>query len=250
MKKKIKTPKDKKLDLESIRFYGYDGEYFPSVTSIGKAKSKGEGYDRWLGNAKSFKAACEYRDYRRDIGLLIHQRATGFYNHRDPGKYRTHRGYMESLRKFLDIYKVRPVAAEEKLINRKQGYGGTLDLLASVQGDVRKVGLIDYKTGGLHEDQHPLQLGPYYMTTFNSKWARQYPKRRRPRFAALVKLSENGEFNPNRDVKWYSHKDMVVANAAFIALKKVFDWENRNKSVNEADLKSHCLEVKKLKILI
>ena len=238
----------RKLNTNDVRFYEFQGEYFPSVTSILKAKAKGEGYERWLGNAKSYRDACNYRDERADIGLEIHKRVPGFLKHRDPMKYRTHRGYMVSLLKAIELYTMRPVLTEEPVLNLRHGYGGTMDMLCQMLVPDPIIAVLDWKTGAVHEDQHPLQVSRYMMDAHDSAWGKSHPKSR-PTVAVVVPLREDGNFKPN-DVLFITWKEARSAASAFLGVKKAFDWEHRHDTVDMNDVKSHAFPLVRPRIIV
>ena len=60
------------VELKNGRWYILDEKYKPSVTRVDSVIDKGYGFEKWLGDASSYKDACEYRDTRADFGSRMH----------------------------------------------------------------------------------------------------------------------------------------------------------------------------------
>jgi hypothetical protein len=80
---------------------------------------------------------------------------------------------IEGARAWLNEQKVRPVAVEAFLLHETLGYGGTLDLIAVIDGETW---LLDWKTGksvadpkGVVYSDHRLQLAAYTNAEFLAK---------------------------------------------------------------------------------
>jgi hypothetical protein len=123
-------------EIDGLRYYQIDGEWYPSVTSILHARSTPTPYAQRsrvsIGDARARGTAIHYYCERR---LRGYRAATAI-----PGDLRV---YWESLQPALK--QIRSPRAVEKFVwNREQRYAGTLDAVAAFRGVPDT--LIDFKT--------------------------------------------------------------------------------------------------------
>ena len=199
-KEKIEFPFESKiltktLDLSNGRFYTQrklkDEKkrlYFPSVTTILKVIHKGDGFDRWLGNASSYNDAMAYADEAANIGSIVHalcmrllwgekiDTTKGFYDDKKQINHILDNRVNKRLTgfcKFIDDHDPIIVANEISLFNprlyRKQPlypYAGQADQVYKIND---KYILCDIKTGADYPS-HGLQLTAYKLI-----WDSLYP---------------------------------------------------------------------------
>ena len=143
------------------RWYRIKGEHLwkPSVTTmIGAVLSKGEIYDRWMGNQPSYDAACATRDKAGARGTLVHSLCEDYMNgktvHSDEAEIAKR---MMSFDYWMNQYNPNIIAVEAKLIHKDVPFSGTTDIICEING---VMSIVDIKTGMAH-DEHGLQLMCY-----------------------------------------------------------------------------------------
>lgn len=137
-----------KSQLEDAGYKNVRHEEVPSVTTLISAKRKGLGFDIWLGNQKSYKAAVKYRNYRANIGLAVHKSIAELLT---KGKTRTPKGgklFLQNFKTFCKVYDCKPDQIEKVIYNSVRGYAGTKDFRGWVTppGGKRIKVIIDWKT--------------------------------------------------------------------------------------------------------
>lgn len=149
------------------------GNWYPSVTTITGVYPKGEGLNRWLGQHDSYESAIEERDAAGRRGSRVHDVAEKILK----GEKVTFDWYMgehkldimtaasewrmiEGLENWLNDTKPKVVDGliERRVINEDVGYGGTVDLVAEIDGTVY---VIDFKTSGSLYYSHEMQVEAY-----------------------------------------------------------------------------------------
>lgn len=267
--------RDKHIDYESIRFYGYKPRksmkhpaYLPSVTSCTRLLDKGYGYEVWLGNMKSHKAACDYRDKRARMGLEAHARAALIAKSKFKKwpKFRTNRGFMESLRKFVDVFKPNPLFIEETMINLDDWYAGTGDLICTIEVNGQRVlALLDYKSKSAKTAQgkkaspsiktshYRLQTGGYARTFI--RWLREkrpalWRKYGKDMVSSAVMLRDDGAFSMQTGVDFRGVKQVEKDGKAFMKLREVMEWEQEDRKVDLARMAAVALPITKAKIVV
>lgn len=184
----LETPfKTDTLDLSNGRFYTQrnvepgspDKVYMPSVTTILKVIYKGEGFDRWLGNASSYKDAMEYADQAATIGSIVHalcmrllwgeviDTKDGFFDEYTETDHKLDDRVNKRLIgfcKFVEDHQLEVVANEMSLFNPRKHegevlypYAGQVDQVYKIDG---KFIMCDIKTGAEYST-HGLQLTAY-----------------------------------------------------------------------------------------
>ena len=168
--------------------------HFYSVTTIiDNLLCKGIGWDKWLGNSRSYEDAMNYGKERAGIGDMVHglcsALAWGFevdtsqgwldnkndvYDIPDEAKLRL-TGFLD----FLEEHRPKILATELPLFNparykNKYGEGfrypfaGTADYFMMIDD---KLWLVDIKTGKEHPKNHALQLS-FYKILFDSLYGK------------------------------------------------------------------------------
>ena len=183
------------LDLSNGRWYTQrnykreaDRAYFPSVTTILNVISKGDGFDRWLGNSLSYQHAMDYANEAAMVGTIVHgycmrllwgdsiNTKDGFYDNHTDKTYdvdnRVNKRLMGFI-KFIEEYDPVVVANELSLFNNVKSnkeyvfpYAGQVDQVYYIDG---KYIMCDIKTGNEY-NTHALQLSAYKLI-----WDSLYP---------------------------------------------------------------------------
>ena len=163
-----------KINIErrdsTFRWYRCSGSnWVPSVTTILNVISKGKGFEKWLADQPSYKAACEERDQAAERGTIVHESIEKLIQgdkveceNSEIGKH------LMCFEKFWADHEVDTIAQELFLIDSKYGFAGTPDLICNIDG---KLWIIDFKTGGNYKT-HNLQCRMYallYEAIFDKK---------------------------------------------------------------------------------
>lgn len=166
----MKTPHKHKLHQQ---YFLKDGTEVPGGSTIAGLLDKGMGM---VGSAvKLTKAGLDYKEVwneKRDAGSLLHERIL----HDLTGKPFETGAYTQnmiersdnSMVKYYDWKKkhtIEVMYAEKELISEEMRVGGTVDLIARIDGLVT---LADYKSGGLYESAH-IQAAGYATIAVENK---------------------------------------------------------------------------------
>jgi hypothetical protein len=107
----------------------------PSVTNILKVWPKGEGFERWLGQAESYQAAMDVRDAAGERGTQVHD---AIHQLLTIGKVNVEgwdKSAVKLLQGFVNWYteaKPKNVHSEITVYSVIDGYAGTLDILCEL----------------------------------------------------------------------------------------------------------------------
>tara|TARA_R100001244_G_scaffold52218_2_gene45323 strand:+ start:116 stop:979 length:864 start_codon:yes stop_codon:yes gene_type:complete len=197
--------------------------YRISTTSFLNAIAKGPGFDRWLGNAKSYEDAMAYASERAMKGTMVHA-AVEWLLHGDTVDTDTafidshtgefypwddeHRKYIMS---FLEFYKTTEFdteATEVSIWHHDHPTAGTVDWVVQAKHKKTKKWerwMIDFKTGNAY-DTHQLQLSDYKML-----WDLQFPDQKIDHIAGLY-LKSGWRENPNFKFVVYDFRPDIVKN--------------------------------------
>lgn len=150
------------------RFYKivYDGKIriYPSVTTIiDSTVAKGKGYEKWLGNARSYRDAQEYANERAELGTKVHKHCEELANGMDLVTEEWGEEEIKltiGFKKFMEEETPNQIVATETLaMSDKFGYAGSADLL--VKNSKNEHVLIDIKTSSYIYRSHKVQLSMY-----------------------------------------------------------------------------------------
>lgn len=153
--------------------YWLDSRPYISVTEILRVISKGEALQYWFG--KQVYLACSLKpeitekealafpylqsEKAASRGTTVHSIVEAYKHGQDiqtiPEAYR---GYQQAFKSFLAQFNASVVTNETTVINHKEKYAGTLDLILDVDG---KKLIVDIKTGKQLYPEHKIQLAAY-----------------------------------------------------------------------------------------
>lgn len=155
------------------RFYLHaeSGVFYPSATTILDVYPKGYGFQQWLKDLGS--NADEVLRRAGEQGTNVHSAIESFLN---GAKLEWIAGEKDNFTldewmmicRFMDFYKnfkPRVIAIEESLVSPDLGFGGTLDLVCEINGEVW---YIDYKSGNAIYKSHKIQ-GAAYQKLWNGQ---------------------------------------------------------------------------------
>lgn len=184
-------PKNARTDPESgLRFYTWNGEEYPSVTSIRNLAGMPHKLSNWRTNqvidramtqyqelgrmlreapdpeavaAWLRRAANEKRDAAASLGTRVHDAAaSGITLDKAPADVAP---FLLQYRHWLSDTGIDILLVERQVWNEEVGYAGTFDLIGRFP-KTKKVWLIDIKTGSGIYPEHALQLEAYRRAEF------------------------------------------------------------------------------------
>jgi hypothetical protein len=184
-----KGPRNAYTDPDTgLRFYTWDGNEYPSVTSVRNLAGMPHALANWRTNQVIEKAMTEYPalgrmlgdgtdpkaiaswlrkggDQKRDVaaalGTAVHDAAaSGMTLDKAPEDVAP---FLLQYRKWLDDSKCEVLLSEKQVFNESIGYAGTFDLLGRMRG---QYWMIDLKTGKGTYPEHALQLEAYARAEF------------------------------------------------------------------------------------
>ncbi len=158
-----------------------EGSWLPGVTSVVSKVDKSNVLIRWakgitadaaLANlplletmvrdkgpavAKAYLTAqaTGLNDAAKNLGTQVHAAAEAMARGQDPGVAPEHVLYVDAYRRFLDDWQPTFKSLEHYVVNLTEGYGGTFDFIAEIDG---RMTLGDVKTGKAHYIETRLQL--------------------------------------------------------------------------------------------
>jgi hypothetical protein len=103
------------------------------------------------------------RDTAADIGTRVHRLVEQLARNTEPEVTPAEAPYVDAYRGFLATFRPRFLAVEEMVASLRQGYAGTLDAIAVIDGDTW---LLDVKTGAGLYPETALQLAAYSFADF------------------------------------------------------------------------------------
>lgn len=174
MKKIIKEAKNGivQITVADERWYVRDGRFVPSVTWIAGHYPKGVAFYKWLAD-KGWDEAESIKQAAGDKGSKVHAAIEDLIKGKkvamDAKYLNKSTGEMEELTleeydclmSFVNwVKEVKPkfVHSEVVVFNEKEGYAGTIDCAAEIDGNLY---IIDFKTGQTVWPEYELQLAAY-----------------------------------------------------------------------------------------
>jgi len=220
------------VNLDERRWYREELEdgsfnYYPSVTWILDYYPKGIGFKKWLmglaDEAEGNRALREGGDrgskVHWGVEQLLSRKTLHFsdvpYGYDEPFNANEW-SYILTFINWYEDYKPTVLGIEETIIERNNGYGGTIDLDCIIEDDKPETVLVDWKTSSQIYDTHKIQLTAY---------AKAYPKAIDR--IMIVKLGHSYK-------RGYQIWDMDYNEAVetyfplFLAAKRIWEYENKN----------------------
>jgi hypothetical protein len=160
-----------------LRHYYWNGQELISATSIRRVVGMPFSLANWmvkqvvdaavanpgLGAADLRKQATLQRDEAAKLGTAVHEAAESHQPAVSLPDTDERKPFLVQFERWKEAMKPRILVNEAQVFNLKEGYAGSLDMIADVKG--HRV-LIDLKTGkGIYTD-HALQLALYYCAEF------------------------------------------------------------------------------------
>jgi len=144
-------------DFRGRAGYEIEGAWYPRITSILGIKAKPALY-RYYARMPSWRAADQAKERSAVEGTLVHETVEAILRGHtievDPIIQPTVDAFLE----FRRNHDIRPLLIEERLLSRKYGYAGTVDIYAELDGIV---GVLDIKTSLAVYRDYGLQTAAY-----------------------------------------------------------------------------------------
>lgn len=151
--------KDNKVEYLDLRFYKFNDDYYPSVTTILSCYPKDITYYDWLKNMGQNadiirnKAAEVGSNVHKAIELLLKGDQLSFDNYTIEEW-----SLINKAHEFFTKYKFTDIITEFNVVKPKLGYGGTIDFIGTYNG---KRYMIDFKTSNYMSETMFMQLEAY-----------------------------------------------------------------------------------------
>ncbi len=231
--------------------YVIDGIWYPRVTSILNIKAKPALY-RFYAELSGFAEGEAIKKKSADEGTRVHEAAEAILTGKEPVIASDIAPAVRAFRNFIDEHNIQvdPEYVERRVTNFNERYAGTIDAVALIDG---KLGILDLKTSQAIYRDYTLQLAAYFpplqedLRSLQTRWilrvdqnqtcmacgARRRVKGGREKIRAPY--PRNGINYRTCNHEWsdiegevelkefpYWHEDF----AAFVAAKKLWEWEN------------------------
>jgi len=137
--------------------YDIDGLWYPRVTSILSIKSK-PGLYAYYASMPNFKTGEAIKNQSAQEGTAVHAAVEAILRGEKYEVSPTIAPSIDAFKEFFANNLVHPLKIEERIISKKHGYAGTLDLLAEINGTV---GVLDIKTSKSVYRDYGMQTAAY-----------------------------------------------------------------------------------------
>ncbi|MBI2013712.1 MAG: hypothetical protein HYS87_02720 [Candidatus Colwellbacteria bacterium] len=229
--------------------HGYiiDGVWYPRVTSIVNIKAKPALY-RFYGSVQSFAEGEAIKNRSAEEGTLIHEAVQNFMVGKAVSPDPRTEPSIKALKSFLEAKHIQfvPEWIERRILSFKERYAGTIDALALIDG---KFGVLDIKTSQEIYRDFNLQTAAYFdalnesVEGLQTRWILRIDQvqmclscgaKRRIK-GGREKIRNNGVYC--RHNEWSEVVGQVELKEfphwaddyrAFLAAKKLWEWENEN----------------------
>lgn len=238
-------------EFKSLCGYAIDGAWYPRVTKIIDIKAKPALYF-YYAQAASYAAANQQTQKSAAEGTLIHEAVEKILIGENPEIDPSIAPSITAFREFLEKNRVQvePAHVEKRIVNAEHRYAGTIDTLALIDG---KFGVLDIKTSQSIYRDYNLQTAAYMgaltrdplLAGLTTRWilridqiktcqrceATLRPKGGRDK----VREPKNGPVCEDGNHEWNELKGVVEIKefpyweedfSAFVAAKKLWEWEN------------------------
>lgn len=137
--------------------YEIDGVWYPRVTSILSIKSKPALY-KFYGDHTSFAAAEAMKTKSAEEGTLVHETVEAILSNQPIPVPPLIKPLVDAFKLFVSSHDIIPHQIESRIISKKHGYAGTIDVLAELDG---KLGVLDIKTSYAIWRDYGIQTAAY-----------------------------------------------------------------------------------------
>lgn len=231
--------------------YTIDGVWYPRVTKIVGIKAKPALY-RYYGEAANFKAAQSITQKSAEEGTLVHETVEAFLLGKQPNINPSIKPAVDA---FLKFWKSRNIQAlpefiEKRVVSYDHRYAGTIDAIALIDG---RIGVLDIKTSQAIYRDYNLQTSAYMDALKHTpdspqtRWILKIDQnqicdlcgsiRRVKGGREKIRLGPHGNYGRMRgcphewsevvgDIELQEFPYWQSDFEAFLAAKKLWEWEN------------------------
>jgi hypothetical protein len=160
--------------------------------------------------------SAKYVDDLANVGTLAHEQILAYFTGKevDTKEFSQNdidraKNSMKSFSSWLVGKKINPIWNEIQLVSEKFNFGGTLDMLAEING---KLTILDFKTGNAIYDEYAIQLGGYKILLKEQGYE--------PKKAMIVRVGRDN--SEGFEVKEYNDEQMEVAEEIFMHLLAIY----------------------------
>ncbi len=147
-------------NIEDFRLengYEIDGTWYPRVTSIVNIKAKPALYRYYAGH-ESFETAESMKKKSAEEGTLVHETIEAILANQPVAIPPLIKPVVQAYKDFASTHEIIPHQIETRILSKKHGYAGTIDVLAEVDG---KLGVLDIKTSYAIYRDYGIQTAAY-----------------------------------------------------------------------------------------
>lgn len=224
--------------------YEIEGKWYPRVTSIVSIKAKPALY-KFYGDHASFASAEAMKEKSAAEGTLVHETIEAILANQPLPTPPLIAPVVEAFRVFAAQHEIIPHQIESKIISKKHGYAGTIDVLAEVDG---KLGVLDIKTSYAIWRDYGIQTAAYVEALQEDKampsltrWILRLDQFKKCVNGCGATMREKGGTAKIRnsykrcnhawgamtgDVELKELGGLENDTTAFLAAKKLWEWEN------------------------
>jgi len=230
-------------NFKNANGYEIDGIWYPRVTSIISIKSKPALY-RYYAELPSFKVSEAIKNRSAEEGSLVHTTIEAILKKEPVAIPDSIRPAIVAFMEFYNKNTVVPLKIEERVVSKKHGYAGTIDVLAEVNG---QLGVLDIKTSkAVYRDYH-LQTAAYVEAFHEdphlpelTSWILRIDQSRKCTLCSAVMREKGGNqkisgkksncpHNWGDTIGEYEFKAIEGFDSnikAFLAAKQLWEWEH------------------------
>lgn len=143
--------------FKSANGYDMDGAWYPRVTAIVSIKAKPALY-RFYADQGNFAAAEAMKNKSAEEGTLVHTVIEGLLAGHKDSIPESVQPVVDAFLDFRNQHAIIPHQIETKIVSRRHGYAGTIDVLAEVDG---RLGVLDIKTSSAIYRDYGIQTAAY-----------------------------------------------------------------------------------------
>jgi hypothetical protein len=237
--------------------YDIDGTWVPRVTSIVGIKAKPALY-RFYASLNNFQEGERIKEQSATEGTLVHETVQDLVVGKNPDIDPSVKPAVDAAMRFIEENKIviDPDFIERRVVNSEEGYAGTTDALATIEG---KVGVLDIKTSQAIYRDYDLQTSAYVaalideVPKLSTRWILRIDQHRLCHKCGAIFRNKGGrekvrlpwdpkdrskraraascdhEWSPMvGDVEMKESKDWKRDYEAFIGAKRLWEWENEH----------------------
>jgi len=229
-------------DFQNACGHSIDGIWYPRITSIVGMKAK-PGLYKFYAEQDSFEAGEAIKAKSAQEGTLTHETVEAILSGKSPAIPENIKPTIDAFFNLLNHNKINSRLIEEKLVSKKHGYAGTIDVLAEING---KLGVLDIKTSYSIFRDYGIQTAAYVEAVLeknmpvSTRWILRLDQHRKCLNCSANLRTKGGNVKIRGEKRSCNHEwSEVIGEAelkelppyqkdfqAFLACKTLWEWEN------------------------